>query len=215
MTPSVGAAVVAADTSRRTRSTGRALPVSTLKSCLLQVVGQLADRALLLEADLRVRGDVVGQREQLLVHQLLRARPPPRVAIRRSAQSAWRRSPARRATASSAAIFREHVAGGIALGRRLLGDGGGAREDHRRGERAACRGKHAASSYAQPRRAPRRTPQSIVERKPRSLAEHAEPTRFFFAVFASLALTIDRATSRCRGSRPGAARRASAGGPDR
>jgi hypothetical protein len=40
----------------------------------LQRFDQLGDRALLDEADLGVARDVVAEREQLLVHQLLRAR---------------------------------------------------------------------------------------------------------------------------------------------
>src|SRR5206468_11990912 len=41
---------------------------------LPQIVDQLADRSFFLEPDLRMRRDVVGEREELLVHQLFRAR---------------------------------------------------------------------------------------------------------------------------------------------
>ena len=85
---------------------------------LPQIVGQLADGPFLLEADLRMHGDVVSQREELLVHQLLGAGDHLVARRVRSGEARYERWHVERLLERRHRP--EHLARGLALGRRVL-----------------------------------------------------------------------------------------------
>ena len=85
---------------------------------LLQVLGQLLDRPLFYKTDFRMRGDVVRHREQLAVHQRLRARHD--LIARRIRAGQPRDDAGHVERLLERGHFLEHAGRGLALRGRLL-----------------------------------------------------------------------------------------------